>query len=82
MELRIHRRRQREVEGPDWEMAKGVAKLWPHRKHEAPALTSFLCMVGVHYWRSLDLSELVPGRTLHHCFWCSKVRIDGIVYDV
>lgn len=44
------------------EMARDVARLWPHRKHESPALTSFLCGCGVHYWRSLSLSDLYPGK--------------------
>jgi len=25
---------------------------------------------------------LYPAKTIHHCFWCSKVRIDDVVYDL
>ncbi len=75
-------REQKSQDGPDHDLARRVAKLWPHRKHESVALASFLCMLRIHYWRTLNLSELVPGKTIHHCFWCSKVRIDGVVYDV
>jgi hypothetical protein len=68
--------------GPDHDLARRVAALWPHRKHESIALAAFLCMLHVHYWRALNLGELYPGKTVHHCFWCSNVRIDGVVYDV
>ena len=68
--------------GPDLELAVRMAKLWPHRKHEASISAGLLCRIGVHWWRALDLTALVPGRDIHHCFWCSKVRIDGNVYDV
>jgi len=66
---------------PDARLAAKVAKLWPHREHEASILLGQLCRVGLHRWRQLDLSELAPGREIDFCFWCSKVRIDGIVYD-
>jgi len=74
--------KQRNEEGPDHHLAREVARLWPHRKHESVALASFFCMLGIHYWRALSLADLFPGKTIHHCFWCSKVRIDGVVYDV
>jgi hypothetical protein len=66
----------------DHDFARRLAKLWPHRKHESFALATFLCMLGIHYWRALNLDGLCPGKTIHYCFWCSKVRIDGVVYDV
>jgi hypothetical protein len=69
-------------EAPDYGLARQVANLWPHRKHESPALMSLLCAMGIHYWRSLNLRDLYPGKTIHHCFWCSKVRVDGIIYDI
>lgn len=56
-------------------------KLWPHREHEAGAVLALICRCGVHRWRQLDLSELVSGREIDFCFWCSKVRIDGTLYD-
>jgi hypothetical protein len=28
------------------------------------------------------LAMLVPGKDILHCFWCSKVKVDGVVYDV
>jgi hypothetical protein len=73
---------QKSEEGSDHDLARQVAKLWPHRKHESVALTSFFCMMGIHYWRALSLRELCGDKAIHHCFWCSKVRIDGVVYDV
>lgn len=63
------------------ELSMKAAKLWPHREHEASPVLGLLCRAGVHRWRSLDLSELFPGRDIQHCFWCSKVKIDGVVYD-
>ena len=66
----------------DLEIALRVAKLWPNRQHEASAVVGLLCRIGMHRWRALDLTSLLPDRDIHHCFWCSKVRIDGIVYDV
>jgi len=66
----------------DHDLARHVAKLWPHRKHESPALTAYLCAVGFHRWRQLNLAELFPGRKIDHCFWCSNVRIDGVIYKV
>jgi len=66
---------------PDCELAVRVAKLWPNREHEANSTLGLLCRVGLHRWRRLDLAELVPDKDIVHCFWCSKVRIDGIVYD-
>jgi hypothetical protein len=57
-----------------------LAKLWPHREHESSALKNCFCLLGVHRWRKLDLSGLVPDRDSQHCFWCSKVRIDGVTY--
>jgi hypothetical protein len=35
----------------------------------------------LHGWRRLDLSELAPGKDVQYCFWCSKVRIDGVIHD-
>ncbi|HLY61345.1 MAG TPA: hypothetical protein VKV95_11395 [Terriglobia bacterium] len=66
---------------PDSELAIRVAKLWPHRKHESNSVVGLLCRVGLHRWRRLNLAALVPEKDILHCFWCSKVKIDGIVYD-
>jgi len=65
----------------DPNLATRVAKLWPHREHEANFVLAQFCRVGLHSWRQLDLAELAPGREIHFCFWCSKVRIDGVAYD-
>lgn len=67
---------------PDLDLAIRMAKLWPNRQHEASAICGLLCRLGVHQWRALDLTSLAPQRDIQHCFWCSKVRIDGTVYDV
>jgi hypothetical protein len=66
---------------PDQALAASLAKLWPHREHESNAVKALLCRCGLHRWRTLDLSELVPGRDVRYCFWCSKVRIDGTIYE-
>jgi hypothetical protein len=70
-----------ESASPDSELAVRVAKLWPNRQHEANSVFGLFCRIGLHRWRRLDLSTLAPGKDILHCFWCSKVRIDGVVYD-
>jgi hypothetical protein len=69
-------------DGPDADLAIRVAKLWPHRRHESSWVKALFCVLGCHRWRSLDLVKLVPGKKIQHCFWRSKVRIDGIVYRI
>jgi hypothetical protein len=63
------------------ELARSLAKLWPHREHESNALKGLCCRGGLHRWRKLDLSEVAPGRDVDYCFWCSKMRIDGRIYE-
>ena len=65
----------------DEALADSLAKLWPHREHESNAIKNFVCRCGLHRWRQLDVKELAPNKEVHHCFWCSKVRIDGTIYD-
>jgi hypothetical protein len=65
----------------DAELAAQLTKLWPHREHEAPPFAGILCSIGLHRWRRLDLAVLVPNRDILYCFCCSKVRIDGVVYE-
>ena len=64
----------------DAELATALAKLWPHREHEAKAVMGLACLFGWHRWRRLALDQLVPGKEVQYCFWCSKMRIDGVVY--
>jgi hypothetical protein len=64
----------------DSELAVRVAKLWPHREHESNSIRGLFCRAGLHSWRRLNLATLVPGKDIQHCFWCSKVKIDGNVY--
>ena len=66
---------------PDSELAIGVAKLWPHREHEANGVLGLLCRLGLHRWRRLELATLIPDKDILHCFWCSKVKVDGTIYD-
>ena len=66
----------------DFELAVRVAKLWPNREHEASSPLGLLCRLGLHRWRRLNLSVIAPNRKIVHCFWCSKVKVDGKVYDV
>ncbi|HEY1807659.1 MAG TPA: hypothetical protein VGG42_03805 [Acidobacteriaceae bacterium] len=63
----------------DAELAKSLAKLWPHREHESGAIRGLCCRTGFHRWRRLNLEELLPGREVRFCFWCSKVQIDGVI---
>jgi len=66
----------------DYELAVRAAKLWPHRKHEAISVLGLLCRLGLHRWRRLNLTKVIPNKNILHCFWCSKVKVDGVVYDV
>jgi hypothetical protein len=66
---------------PNSDLATQVAKLWPHREWEANSILRQFCRTGLHWWRRLDLSELVPGKDIHFCFWCKKVKIDGAVHE-
>jgi hypothetical protein len=66
---------------PDYALAASLAKLWPHREHESNSVKNMFCRFDLHRWRQLDLDELVPDKEVHFCFWCSKVRVDGVVYD-
>jgi len=65
----------------DYELALRIAKLWPHREHESASVLGLLCRVGLHRWRRLDLATLVPRKSILFCFWCSRVKVDGVVYD-
>jgi hypothetical protein len=65
----------------DAALATSLARLWPHREHESNAVKNLCCGLNLHRWRQLDLSELVPDREIHYCFWCSKIRIDGAIYE-
>jgi len=66
---------------PNSELAIRVAKLWPHREHESNSVLGLFCRVGLHRWRRLDLATLIPEKDILHCCWCSKVKVDGVVYD-
>jgi hypothetical protein len=37
--------------------------------------------MGLNRWRRLDLAKIAPDREVRFCFWCSKVRVDGVIYD-
>jgi hypothetical protein len=65
----------------DAELATSLARLWPNREHESNAVASLCCRCGLHRWRQLNLEERAPDKKVHYCFWCSKVRIDGVAYE-
>lgn len=65
---------------PEKELVASLARLCPHREHEAMAVAGWLCGGGIHYWRRLDLGKLVTDKEVRFCFWCSKIKIDGTVY--
>jgi hypothetical protein len=64
----------------DQELATNLAKLWPHREHEAPSLCGNLCRLGLHHWRALDTEEIAPQKQVRYCFWCSVMKFDGHIY--
>jgi hypothetical protein len=70
------------ADSSDRELALQVSRLWPHREHEANAALGLLCRAGLHRWRQLDLAQLFPGRNISFCFWCSRVKLDGIIHDI
>jgi len=65
----------------DAALAAALAKLWPHREHESNAVLAVLCRAGFHLWRALHLESFAQGREVRYCFWCSKVRINGAIFD-
>ena len=65
----------------DAELAASLAKLWPHRWHESNWLKNLFCHFGLHHWKQLYLDELVPEREVRFCYWCTKVKLDGVIYD-
>jgi hypothetical protein len=69
------------VRSSDAELVASLAKLWPHREHESNSLKNLSCSLGLHRWRQLDLSELHPEKEIRYCFWCSKIRVDGVIHD-
>jgi hypothetical protein len=73
---------RKDMNQADYEIAVRAARLWPNREHEASAVLALLCRIRIHRWRRLDLSELLPAKDISHCFWCSKVKVDGVVHDV
>jgi hypothetical protein len=66
----------------DLELARRAARLWPNRQHEASAVWGLLCRCGLHRWRRVNLSDLMPAKNILHCFWCSRVMIDGTVHNI
>lgn len=62
-------------------LAASLGKLWPHREHESSAMKNLFCRVGLHRWRQLDVQQLAVREQVDFCFWCSKIRIDGILYE-
>jgi hypothetical protein len=58
-----------------------LARLWPHREHESNAVKNLFCLAGLHRWRQLDLNELYPAKEVRYCFWCSKIKVNGVIYQ-
>jgi len=65
----------------DAALATSLARLWPNREHESSAVTGMLCRMRIHFWRKLDLADLKLEKEVRFCFWCSKIRINGQIYD-
>jgi hypothetical protein len=66
---------------PDAELARSLARLWPHRLHESSVWKNLLCRLGLHRWAQLDLSHQAPGREVWFCRWCDRITIDGRPFD-
>lgn len=66
----------------DAALAASLGRLWQHREHESNALKQLFCQCGLHRWRQLDLSKLPVNNDVRYCFWCSKLKIDGIVHEL
>lgn len=64
----------------DAELARSLAKLWPHRMHESSWMKNFFCLMHLHRWAQLDLSLQAPGREVWFCRWCDGIRIDGRMF--
>jgi hypothetical protein len=64
----------------DQQLASSLAKVWPHREHEAPSFSGVFCKLGLHRWRSLNTAEIAAQKCVRFCFWCSVVKIDGRIY--
>jgi|HubBroStandDraft_6_1064221.scaffolds.fasta_scaffold673564_2 hypothetical protein len=68
--------------GSDAALATSLKKWWPHREHESSSLKAFSCFCGIHRWRELKIQEfLPPGKEVRFCHWCSKIRINGVIYE-
>jgi hypothetical protein len=65
----------------DAELVRSLAKLWPHREHESNSIKNLSCSLGLHRWRQLDLGELYPEQEVRYCFWCPKIKVDGVIYN-
>lgn len=66
----------------DAALATSLKKWWPHREHESSSIKACFCLCGLHRWRSLRIEEFLPaGKQVRFCYWCSKIRIDGIAYE-
>jgi len=64
----------------DQQLATSLARLWPHREHEAPSFSGIFCRLGLHRWRFLNTTEIAPQKHVRFCFWCSVVKVDGRIY--
>lgn len=65
----------------DENLAKMLAKLWPHRSHESNCLKASFCAMHLQRWSSLTLDDLAPLKQVRFCRWCSSVEVDGLVYE-
>ncbi len=63
-------------------LATALKKLWPHREHESNCVKAFFCLCRIHRWRQLNIQQFVPqGKEVRFCHWCSKIRINGTIYE-
>jgi hypothetical protein len=72
--------------GPDISdaaLAMAVLNSGLARLHESSPLLGLLCRARLHRWAQLNLKGLGPDtKEVRFCRWCTKVKINGIAYDV
>jgi hypothetical protein len=70
----------KEPPSPEMQLARYLARFWPHREHESGLLRSLLCSIGIHLWLQPNYTGLAGNRRIRFCHWCPTIEIDGVGY--
>ncbi len=62
------------------EVTARLARLSPHRVHEANWFKSILCSFGFHPWYYPKLDRTIPEGEIGYCRWCAKVKVHDVVH--